>query len=130
MMSLAHAALENAHAPYSGFAVGACVLTKDGHLYAGCNVENASYPCGTCAEEGALAAMVSSGGKKKLEAVLVMGAGKIAPTPCGACRQRIAEFGGKDTRILVCDEKKVQGLHVLGDLLPKTFSLKKPLKKT
>ena len=131
MMALAHAALENAHAPYSGFPVGACVLTADGHLYAGCNVENAVFPEGACAETGALSAMVAADGTKKLRAVLVMGQGKNAPLPCGACRQRIAEFGAKDTLVLACDEKKVCSAHTLGELLPEAFSRRnlKPGKK-
>lgn len=128
MMAMAHAAMENAHAPYSGFAVGTCVLTKTGHLHAGCNVENAASPSGTCAEEAAIAAMVAAGGAQKLAAVLVMGRDKAAPTPCGACRQRIAEFGDDKTILLVCDESKVKNVFTLGDLLPERFTLKKGTK--
>ena len=82
-----------AHAPYSGFAVGAALRADDGRSYAGCNVENAAYPSGTCAEQAAIAAMIA-GGARKIEALAVVADGPRPLTPCGACRQRIREFAG------------------------------------
>src|SRR5215203_979438 len=84
-----------AYAPYSGFKVGAALATPDGAVFAGCNVENAAYPVGTCAEAAAIAAMVASGGRR-IAAILVVGDGAALVTPCGACRQRIREFAGPD----------------------------------
>ena len=75
-----------AHAPYSGFAVGAALRADDGRVYTGCNVENAAYPSGTCAEQAAIAAMIA-GGARKIEALAVVADGPRSVTPCGACRQ-------------------------------------------
>src|SRR5918992_5384318 len=81
-------AFGNAHAPYSGFRVGAAVRGESGRIFAGANVENASYPEGTCAETGAIAAMVAAGERRIVEA-LVLAAGERLCTPCGGCRQRL-----------------------------------------
>jgi cytidine deaminase len=109
-----------AYSPYSGFQVGAVVRTADGGIYAGCNVENAAYQ-GTCAESGAIAAMVAAG-KKRIVEVVVSGAGKIPCTPCGGCRQRIREFAKLDIPIRVVNERgKKMGTWSLGELLPASF---------
>ena len=86
---------ENAHAPYSNFKVGAAILGQSGAIYAGCNVENVAYPQGTCAEAGAIAAMVAAG-EKVLTEVYVVAGSEMPVTPCGGCRQKLAEFGAGD----------------------------------
>ncbi len=111
---------KRAYSPYSKFQVGAVVRTTDGSLYEGANVENAAYQ-GTCAESGAIAAMVAAG-KKRIAEVVVSGQGKIPCTPCGGCRQRIREFAGLDTPIRVVNERgKAMGTWTLGELLPASF---------
>jgi cytidine deaminase len=120
LCAAARAAMQNAHAPYSRFPVGAAVLTDSGKVFAGCNVENASYPEGWCAETSALAQMVSAGETKIVEVAVV--AEKMARiTPCGGCRQRLAEFGTAATRVHLCDASGVVETVTLGDLLPKGF---------
>ena len=99
LVSAALAARGRAYAPYSRFQVGAALRTEDGAVFAGCNVENAAYPVGSCAEAGAIAAMIAAGGKA-IRAVLVFGEGSELVTPCGACRQRIAEFAGEACEIV------------------------------
>jgi cytidine deaminase len=84
---------ERAYAPYSGFRVGAVVVTADGHRFEGVNVENASYRLTTCAEQSAVAAMASAGVRSPIVAVAVVGDGDDPCTPCGACRQTVFEFG-------------------------------------
>jgi cytidine deaminase len=120
LFEAARTAQGRAYAPYSGFRVGAAVVGESGAVYAGCNVENAAYPVGTCAEEAALAAMVGAG-ERRLASVLVIGDGPGFVTPCGACRQRIREFGGPDTPVHVADQGGVQRTFRLDDLLPFAF---------
>lgn len=110
-----------AYAPYSRFPVGAAVKDEYGKVHAGCNVENAAYPEGACAEAGAIAAMIMGGGRKITEAVVV-GAGDALVTPCGGCRQRLREFGAPDLVIHVCDETgKIRRSFTLAELLPESF---------
>lgn len=123
LMDAARAARANAHAPYSGFAVGAAVRTASGAVYAGANVENASYPEGWCAETSALAAMVAAGEREVVE-VLVMAESDAPVTPCGGCRQRLAEFGAADTPVHSADPANLRMSWMLGDLLPAAFGLK------
>lgn len=120
MLELAREAMAKAHAPYSKFHVGAVVKGVNGHLYAGCNVENAAYPEGWCAETSAIAAMVMDG-ETNIAEVLVMGAGDALVTPCGGCRQRIREFAGGDTPIHICSPEGPRRTVTLGDLLPLSF---------
>jgi cytidine deaminase len=122
MLALAVAARRNAHAPYSGFRVGACVRAEDGRLFAGCNVENAAYPLTQCAEAGALAAMVAAGGRRIVE-VVVVAEGERLCTPCGACRQKLAELAAADTPIHVAAPSGVRASFTLGALLPHAFAL-------
>ena len=122
LMQAAMDARKNAHCPYSGFAVGAALLTADGSLYTGCNVENASYSLGCCAERTAIFKAVSDG-QREFSAIAICGApvgeSPEAPCiPCGACLQVMAEFCGDDFPILLTD-----GVHVLGEFLPKRFVL-------
>lgn len=111
---------EKAYAPYSQYKVGAALLSGEGRYYVGCNVENISYPCGTCAEAGAIASMIA-GGDKTIEALLVVSFGKNLVYPCGACLQRIAEFSNSRTIIYVADRQGIQETHYLKDLLPYAF---------
>lgn len=122
LFEAASAARENAHAPYSGYKVGAAVLTSDGAIHAGCNVENASYPEGWCAETTALAGMVAAGGREVVE-IVVLADGERLCTPCGGCRQRLAEFGGPATPVHIADLGGLRQSFTLGDLLPAGFSL-------
>ena len=109
-----------AYAPYSGFRVGAAVIDERGEVHAGCNVENAAYPVGTCAEAGAIAAMVERGGTH-ITALLVLGGGGSLVTPCGACRQRIREFAESAIPIHVADVNGIRRTFTLEELLPASF---------
>lgn len=121
LLAAAKAAMTKAHTPYSKFKVGAAILADNGRIYQGCNVENASYPEGVCAETSAISAMVLDGGKKIRE-IAVIGPGKLLVTPCGGCRQRIREFGTRDTLIHICGPKGRRKSFTLGALLPESFS--------
>jgi len=120
-LAAARAVRKRAHAPYSGFKVGAAILDAKGAIYVGTNVENASYPEGICAEGAAIAAMVAAGGRA-IQAVVVVA--DPAPTPCGGCRQKLAEFGGPDARVIMAGPRgKVLREMALGQLLPLAFKL-------
>ena len=123
-MSLFDAALtvrENAHAPYSRFKVGAAIRARSGAVYAGCNVENVAYPQGTCAEAGAIAAMIAGGDTKIAEVCVVADAPAPVP-PCGGCRQKLAEFAGADTTITMATTDGQSLTMTMQDLLPGAFS--------
>ena len=120
LQAAARTALRNAHAPYSQLRVGAAVLSTSGATYTGCNVENAAFPQGVCAEAGALSAMVLAGGRR-LAAVLVIGDGPRPVTPCGGCRQKLREFGDDALPILVADPTGLRQRYTLGQLLPDSF---------
>lgn len=121
LISAALAARANAYAPYSRFLVGAAVLSEGGSIHAGCNVENAAYPEGVCAEAGAISALVMAG-KRRVTAVVVVGAGSVPVTPCGGCRQKIREFAAPETEIVCVDETGVVRLvTTLAALLPDSF---------
>ncbi len=112
---------QNAYAPYSHFQVGAAVLDEHGGIHDGCNVENAAYPSGSCAEEQAIGSMVASGGRR-IRRIVIVGDSDLPVTPCGACRQRIREFGDSETVIEVHDvEKGLQKTYTLDALLPDAF---------
>ena len=125
LLEAARAAYANAHAPYSRFRVGAAVRGASGHVFAGANVENASYPEGNCAEASALAALVAAGERRITEA-LVLAAGERLCTPCGGCRQRLAEFAGPDVPIHLCGPDGLRRTVTMGDLLPLAFELREP----
>jgi cytidine deaminase len=110
----------HAHAPYSRFAVGAAVLDEHGRIHAGCNVENAAYPEGWCAETSAIAALVSAGGRR-VHADVVVGDAPDPVTPCGGCRQRIREFAAPDCPVWAADLNGVRARYTLAELLPASF---------
>ncbi len=120
MIDMAERARKRAYAPYSGFTVGACVRTDTGKLYAGCNVENAAYPEGQCAEATAIGAMVA-GGDTRIVEVVVLGGGREFCTPCGGCRQKLGEFAGPDTPVHVCGTDGARTTMTLGELMPFAF---------
>lgn len=120
LLSAARRAQTQAYAPYSHFQVGAAVLDEHGHIHAGCNVENAAYPQSTCAEAGALAAMVLAGGRKA-QAVFVVGTGGTWITPCGGCRQKLREFGAPDLPIHTASPDAIGPTYTLAQLLPESF---------
>jgi cytidine deaminase len=120
LFAAANAAREKAYAPYSRFKVGAAIATPDGRVFAGCNVENAAYPVGTCAESGAIAAMIA-GGERRIDAIVIVGEGDALCTPCGGCRQRIREFAAVDAPIHVADPDGIRRSFVLDELLPFSF---------
>jgi cytidine deaminase len=114
-------AQKQAYAPYSQFAVGAALRDERNRIHAGCNVENAAFPEGMCAEAAALAAMIVAGGRRCIEVALV-GAGDRLITPCGGCRQKFREFGADDMIILLCDGAgEPRRTFRLGELLPCSF---------
>jgi len=120
LLQAARAARLNAYAPYSRFRVGAAVLDEQGRIHAGCNVENAAYPEGLCAEAGALSAMVLAG-STRARAVLVVGTGGAWITPCGGCRQKLREFCSPDTPILTANDEVMGPSYTLAQLLPESF---------
>ena len=124
LINAAREARRNAYNRYSNFAVGAALIDDRGHLHVGCNVENAAYPLGSCAEAGAIAAMVLQGGRKIAKIAVIGGAADVGPcTPCGGCRQRIHEFADEDTVILVIDDSGEWQEYTIDALLPASFHL-------
>ena len=120
LLQTALAAREKAHAPYSKFKVGAAVRGENGQIFSGCNIENAAYPEGICAETAAIAAMVLAGESKIME-ILVVGVSDRSVTPCGGCRQRIREFAGPHTPIHIANPDGVLETLTLEQLLPQSF---------
>jgi cytidine deaminase len=124
MLQTARHAQRQAYAPYSKYQVGAAVLDDQGRIHAGCNVENAAYPEGVCAEASALSAMVLAGSTRAV-AVLVVGnggeTGTAWTTPCGGCRQKLREFGAPDLPIMTANTKATGPSYTLAQLLPDSF---------
>lgn len=123
-MSLKDAATavrENAHVPYSNFKVGAAVRGASGAVYVGCNAENVAYPEGTCAEAGAIAAMVAAGEKVIIEAYVIAGS-PMPVSPCGGCRQKLAEFAGADVPVTMATTTGIEQKTTVGALLPGVFN--------
>ena len=121
LLAAALAARANAYAPYSNFRVGAAVRCPDGSLFAGCNVENVAYPQGTCAEAGAIAAMVAAG-RTEIAEVLVVAAAELPVTPCGGCRQKLAEFARPDVPVILAGPDGERSRTTVGALLPGAFT--------
>lgn len=120
LIEQARAVRENAHAPYSKFKVGAAVQAGSGAVYVGCNVENVAYPEGTCAEAGAIAAMVAAG-ETKIASVAVIADSPTPVTPCGGCRQKIAEFAGGDVVVTLATTDGTVLDTTVSALLPGSF---------
>ena len=120
LLEAARDARKKAYAPYSRFLVGAAILDDQGKLHKGCNVENAAYPQGTCAEAGAIAAMILADGRR-IKAIAVVGESTDPVTPCGGCRQKIREFAKPTTPILIGDLKVLRLRQTLAELLPHSF---------
>lgn len=121
LFDLAFQAFQNAYIPYSHFKVGAAVLSDDGRFYAGCNVENIAYPSGSCAEAGAISAMVA-GGSRKIKEILILADGQDLITPCGNCRQKILEFADNETMVHLANLDGIQKSVKFFELLPLAFS--------
>ena len=113
-------AMSKAYVPYSNYPVGALIVTDKGNTYSGCNVENASFPLGNCAEASAIASLVI-GGEKKIKTISVMTKNDEGGIPCGGCRQRIREFSDENTQIMICSPDGVQQRINLSELLPNSF---------
>ena len=120
MLAAAREAMARAYAPYSNFPVGAALLGANGKIYAGCNVENAAYPQGCCAEASAISAMVADG-ERQIQAVLVVGQGAALIAPCGGCRQRLNEFAAPETPVHLCGPTGLMKTVTMGELLPHGF---------
>lgn len=112
---------ERAYAPYSNFKVGAAVRGRSGRVYPGCNVENVAYPEGTCAEAGAIAAMIAAGDTELTEVAVIADAPSPVP-PCGGCRQKLAEFGRAETPVLLATTSGLTLATTIGELLPGRFN--------
>ena len=121
LIEAAKAARLRAHAPYSNYFVGAAMRDENGRVHAGCNIENAAYPQGWCAEPSAISALIMAGGTAITE-VVVMGNGDALCTPCGGCRQKIREFAAGNVTIHCCAEDgKLIRTFTLDELLPSSF---------
>ena len=116
----AKAVRENAHAPYSNFKVGAAVQTVSGSVFVGCNVENVAYPEGTCAEAGAIAAMCAAG-EREIVAIAVIADSPVPVSPCGGCRQKIAEFAQGDVVVTMATIDGAAQETTVSALLPSGF---------
>jgi len=125
LIETAKEARENAHAPYSNYFVGAAIVDEQGNVHRGCNVENAAYPEGNCAEANAIGAMIAAGGKKISVIAAVGGSDKLEfCTPCGGCRQSILEFSDENTRVILLNEDGQIQKYSIDDLLPLAFRLR------
>lgn len=123
LIEIAKEARENAYAPYSNFKVGACVLTEDGNIYKGCNIENASFGLTVCAERVAMFNAYSEG-ERKLKAIAVVADTDGPVSPCGACRQVMMELGGEDMVVILSNMKGDHAIMTVKDLLPGAFTSK------
>ncbi len=120
LLQAALAARTHAHAPYSGFKVGAALRATDGSIHAGCNVENAAFPQGQCAEATAIGVMIANGATRIAE-ILVVADGPETVSPCGGCRQRLVEFADPATPVHLAGPEGVRATVSLGELLPRAF---------
>ncbi|HYE49557.1 MAG TPA: cytidine deaminase [Azospirillaceae bacterium] len=123
LFEAALAVRQRAHAPYSRFKVGSALRGAGGGIYAACNVENAAYPQGQCAEASAIGMMVAAGETRIAEVVVIGGepGDGLLCTPCGGCRQRLREFAGPDTVIHVCGPDGTRARFTMAELLPASF---------
>ena len=121
LFAAARAVQAHAHAPYSHFHVGAAIRTASGAIFVGCNVENAAYPEGVCAEAGAISAMVAAG-ERRIDTILTVCDGDTLATSCGGCRQKIREFADDDTVVYAAGPDGVRAAYGMADLLPDSFA--------
>ena len=121
LLDAATAVREMAYAPYSNFKVGAALRTVDGTIFSGCNVENVAYPEGTCAEAGAIAAMIAAG-EVQIAEVLVIADSPLPVSPCGGCRQKLAEFSGGDVKVTMTTTQGNSQSMTMAELLPGAFA--------
>ena len=128
LAQLARDTAKKAYAPYSKFSVGAALLTDCQKIFGGCNVENAAYPQGMCAEAGAISAMIAGGGSI-LKTICVISQSKKIISPCGGCRQKIREFSNQETKIYLLNIKDEVKVFSVEELLPFSFSEFESLKK-
>ena len=112
---------ENAHTPYSKFKVGVALRTVSGEEFIGCNVENSAYPQGTCAEAGAIAAMIA-GGEKEISEICIVADSPSPVSPCGGCRQKLAEFSTPASKVHLANLQGILESYSLGELLPHSFT--------
>lgn len=110
----------HAYVPYSNFRVGAALRTESGRVFAGCNIENAAYPQGTCAEASAIAAMVSAG-ERAIAALVTVCDGDQLSTCCGGCRQKIREFATPELRVHAAGPEGIRRSYTMDELLPDSF---------
>lgn len=122
LIKAAQEAKERAYAPYSRYAVGAALLTKDGHIHTGCNIENTSYGATICAERAALAAAIGAG-DRHFQAIAIVGGTETLPLPCGLCRQSLSEFCSPELEIIVANTSGQYETYTLRDLHPHPFNL-------
>ena len=120
LLTVARQAMSRAYAPYSGFTVGAAVRGASGRVYGGCNIENAAYPQGWCAEASAITAMIMAGEQHVIEAA-VIGPGAALITLCGGCRQKLREFAAPDIPVHLCSLEGISKTVTLAELLPLSF---------
>ena len=120
LLTVAQDARTHSHSPYSHYAVGAAVLDEHGAVHAGCNIENAAYPQGWCAETSAIGAMITAGEHTIVE-VLTISNGQMIGTCCGGCRQKIREFAALNTPIYSCGIEGLRRTFTLDELLPYSF---------
>ena len=120
LLQAARQVKQNAYAPYSGFQVGAALRSASGNIFSGCNVENSAYPEGVCAEASAIAAMVAAG-ETKITEILVIADGDTLCSPCGGCRQKLAEFADGETPVHLCGAEGLRQTTTIGELLPLAY---------
>ena len=120
MLEKATTACQQAYAPYSNFPVGVCICTENNQLYSGCNVENAAYPAGQCAETNALGSMIV-GGERIIKDVVIVAPTKTFCPPCGGCRQQLSEFSLPSTRIHLYNNEGDHRTYKALELLPVRF---------
>ena len=125
LVNSAKKALENAYSPYSNYKVGAALLTSDGKIFTGCNIENGSYGASNCAERTAVFKAVSDGVRRFSAIAIAAEGGEAAPFPCGICRQVLSEFCPPDMPVLICDGNGSVCSAELGELIPHAFDFKK-----
>lgn len=124
LITAATEAREQAYCRYSKYKVGAAIVDNNGELHVGCNVENAAYNLGNCAEAAAIAAMVQKGGRRIERIAVAGGYSELGScTPCGGCRQRIREFADDKTVVIVIDDSNKWQNYTIDQLLPASFHL-------